>query len=347
MIPLAPPATVESVDELERLLSEPTAEVVQMMSDLDGDIILLGAGGKIGPSLARMARRAADVSGVPRRVIAVSRFSAPQEEANLLAEGIETIRCDLLDESAVMRLPAVRNVIYLAGLKFGSAERSAETWAMNTWLPGLVCRRFRESRIVAFSTGGVYGYTPVGGGGSLETDLPQPVGEYAMSCLGRERIFEYFSGAWEIPMALIRLFYACELRYGVLVDLAQKLWTEEPIDLAMGHFNTIWQGDNNAMTLLALGHCTTPPRVLNLTGPEQLSVREVSTAMGRMMGREPRFLGDEMETSCLGNTEQAQQLFGRPRVPAEQVMEWAAEWVRRGNVSFGKPTHFEVRDGRY
>jgi nucleoside-diphosphate-sugar epimerase len=318
-----------------------------MMSELEGDIILLGAGGKIGPSLARMARRAVEISGVARRVIAVSRFSAAQEEASLLADGIETIRCDLLDEAAVMRLPAVRNVIYLAGLKFGSAGRAAETWAMNTWLPGIVCKRFRESRIVAYSTGGVYGHTPVTGGGSRETDLPEPVGEYSMSCLGRERIFEYFSTAFGIPTALIRLFYACEVRYGVLVDIAQKVWAEEPIDLAMGYFNTIWQGDNNAMTLLALAQCGTPATVLNVTGPELLSVREVATEMGRMLGREPRFQGSELATSCLGDTARAQELFGRPRVPAEQVMEWAVEWVRRGNVSHGKPTHFEVRDGRY
>jgi nucleoside-diphosphate-sugar epimerase len=294
-----------------------------------------------------MARRAVELSGVPRRVIAVSRFSAAQEEANLLADGIETIRCDLLDEAAVMRLPAVRNVIHLAGLKFGSAGRAEETWTMNTWLPGIVCKRFRESRIVAYSTGGVYGHTPVAGGGSRETDLPEPVGEYSMSCLGRERIFEYYSQAWGIPTALIRLFYACELRYGVLVDIAQKVWAEEPIHLAMGYFNTIWQGDNNAMTLLALPHCATPPLVLNVTGPELLSVREVATEMGRLLGREPRFRGGELETSCLGETGRAQALFGRPRVAVPQLMEWVAEWVRRGNVSHGKPTHFEVRDGRF
>ena len=213
---------IQTVEQLEQRLSEPADRVLEAMRRLSGDIILLGAGGKIGPSLARMARRASDLAGVKRRVIGVSRFSVPNEEARLQAQGVETIRCDLLDEAAVAQLPTAPNVIYLAGLKFGSTENVAGTWAMNTYLPGVVCRKYRSSRIVAFSTGAVYGLTALSGGGSRETDPPQPVGEYAMSCLGRERMFEYFSGAWAIPVALIRLFYACELRYGVLVDLARR-----------------------------------------------------------------------------------------------------------------------------
>jgi nucleoside-diphosphate-sugar epimerase len=338
---------IQTVEQLEQVLSEPTEPVVEIMRRLPGDIILLGAAGKIGPSLARMARRASDLAGVHRRVIGVSRFSAPEEQARLQALGVETIRCDLLDEFAVAQLPPAPNVIYLAGLKFGSAADAARTWAMNTYLPGNVCRKYRASRIVAFSTGAVYGLTPRAGGGSNETDSPQPVGEYAMSCLGRERMFEYFSGAWNIPVALIRLFYACELRYGVLVDLAHRILTGDPIDLAMGCFNIIWQGDNNAMTLLAFDHVASPPFVINVTGPEILNIRDVSLTMGRLLGKTPKFRGAELETACLGNAARAHRLFGQPGVSAEQLIEWVVDWVKRGGENLGKPTHFEVRDGRY
>ena len=338
---------VQTVEQLEQLLSEPTEVVVEMMRRLQGDIILLGAAGKIGPSLARMARRASDLAGVSRRVIAASRFSHPNEQAKFQAHGIETIRCDLLDEAAVAQLPSAPNVIYLAGMKFGSAERTATTWAMNACLPAVVCRKYRAGRIVAFSTGAIYGLTKSAGGGSLETDSPQPVGEYAMSCLGRERVFEYFSRAWTVPVALIRLFYACELRYGVLVDLARMILAGDPIDLAMGCFNIIWQGDSNAMTLLAFDHLATPPFVINVTGPEILSIREVSEAIGHALGRRPKFRGTELETACLGNAALAHRLFGPPRVGAQQLIEWVADWVKRGGENLGKPTHFEVRDGRY
>jgi nucleoside-diphosphate-sugar epimerase len=339
--------TLQTVGQLEELLSEPTQAVVELMGRLQGDILLLGAAGKIGPSLARMARRASDLAGVRRRIIGVSRFSAPEEQARFQAQGIETIRCDLLDEAAAAQLPQAPNVIYLAGLKFGSTEDAARTWAMNTHLPSIVCRKYRASRIVAFSTGTVYGLATRAGGGSRETDVPQPVGEYAMSCLGRERMFEYFSRAWNIPVALIRLFYACELRYGVLVDLAQRIFTGDPIDLGMGCFNIIWQGDCNAMTLLAFDHVASPPFLVNVTGPEMLSIREVSIAMGRSMGKTPRFLGTELETACLGNAMQAVRLFGHPTVSAERLIEWVADWVKRGGQTLGKPTHFEVRDGKF
>jgi nucleoside-diphosphate-sugar epimerase len=339
--------SIESTEQLEQLLSEPTEAVIETMRRLDGDIILVGVGGKIGPSLAEMAKRASDLAGVKRRVIGVSRFSTRGDEAKLNACGVETIRCDLLDEDAVARLPAVPNVVYLAGLKFGSSHQAASTWAMNSYLPVVICRKFRSSRIVAYSTGTVYGLTDRADEGSKETDRPQPVGEYAMSCLGRERMFEYFSRAWGIPVALIRLFYACEMRYGVLVDLAQKVLAGEPIDLAMGYFNIIWQGDNNAMTLLAFEHVASPPLVLNVTGPEVLGIREVAEAMGRRLGRKPEFRGTESATANLGNAANAHQLFGRPRISAGQLTDWAADWVKRGGANLGKPTHFEVRDGQY
>jgi nucleoside-diphosphate-sugar epimerase len=337
--------SIQSVEELELLLSEPTDAVVDLMRRLNGDIIFLGVGGKIGTSLARMARRATDLAGVKRRIIGVSRFSVSSEMENLASHGIEAIRCDLIDEDALSRLPSAENVIYLAGLKFGSSERTAETWAMNAYLPGPVCRKFRSSRIVAYSTGAIYGLGPVSG--SLEHDAPEPVGEYAMSCLGRERVFEYFSTRLNIPMTLIRLFYACELRYGVLVDLARKVVAGEPIDLTMGYFNIIWQGDNNAMTLQALEHAASPPLVLNVTGAERLSTREVATEMGRLLGKEPRFQGTEQITACLGDASKAHQLFGTPRVNATKLIEWVVDWVRQGNAYLDRPTHFEVRDGRY
>ncbi len=338
---------IQTVDQLDELLSEPAEPVVDAIRHLRGDIVLLGAGGKIGPSLARMVRRASDLAGVQRRVIGVSRFSSPGGAAELQAHGVETIQCDLLDEAAVERLPAAPNVIYLAGLKFGSTELPASTWAMNAYLPGVVCRKYRTSRIVAFSTGAVYGLTTFAGGGSRETDRTQPVGEYAASCLGRERMFEYFSSRGNIPVALIRLFYACELRYGVLVDLAQKILVGDSIDLTMGHFNIIWQGDSNAMTLLAFEHVVSPPFVINLTGPEILSVREVAETMGRLLGKAPKFCGTEQETACLGDAAQSHRLFGLPRVSAGQLIEWVVDWVKRGGETLGKPTHFEVRDGRY
>jgi nucleoside-diphosphate-sugar epimerase len=339
--------SIETVEQLEDLLSTPPEAVIELMNRLEGDIILLGAGGKIGPSLGRMARRATDLAGVQRRVIGVSRFSSPAEEQSLRAHGVETIRCDLLDEAGLAKLPAVPNVIYLAGLKFGSTGNEAETWAMNAYLPGRVCRTFGSSRFVVYSTGAVYGFTPWTAGGSREVDTPQPVGEYSMSCLGRERVFEYFSRTAKLPVAVLRLYYACELRYGVLVDLARKIVAEEPIDLSMGHFNIIWQGDSNAAALLALEHAASPPVVLNVTGPELLSVREASLELGRRLGRKPKFCGAELETSCIGNAGVAHSLFGLPEVGAGRLLEWVAEWVKRGGAYLDKPTHFEARDGRY
>ncbi len=341
------PSSITCEEQLEDLLSEPTEPVVETLRRLDGDILFLGAGGKIGPSISRMARRASDLAGVARRVIGVSRFSSAGEEDRLRSWGIETIRCDLLDEAAVDRLPDAPNVVYLAGMKFGSTGQESKTWAMNSYLPAVVCKRYRTSRIVAYSTGAVYGWTPVAGGGSREEDEPQPAGEYAMSCLGRERIFEHFSRTLGIPVALIRLFYACELRYGVLVDLAWKVLNGEPIDVSMGWFNVIWQGDQNAMTLRAFDHLASPPFVLNVTGQEALRIRDVAEALGRELGRPPRLVGAEQATACLGNAGEAHRLFGPPRVAAEPLTRWVAEWVRRGGPCLGKPTHFEARDGKY
>ncbi|MBI3876976.1 MAG: NAD-dependent epimerase/dehydratase family protein [Verrucomicrobia bacterium] len=317
------------------------------MRALKSDLLLLGVAGKMGPTLARMAKRASDAAGVKRRVIGVSRFSNAAEAEKLRAVGVETIQCDLLDEAAVNKLPDVPNVLFMAGMKFGATGNESLTWAMNVHVPSLVCRRFAHSRIVAFSTGNVYGLTPVARAGSVEADTPAPVGEYAMSCLGRERMFEHFSRAMHIPVALIRLNYAVELRYGVLVDLARKVWAGEPVPLAMGHFNCLWQGDANAMTLAAFAHTSMPPFVLNMTGPELLNVRAVCEGFAKRLNRRVTFTGSETATALLSNARKCFQLFGPPRVGVEQMMDWIADWVMRGHASLGKPTHFESRDGKF
>jgi nucleoside-diphosphate-sugar epimerase len=341
------PATIQCVDQLDDLLSDPTQAAIDAMARLDGDLLVLGVGGKMGPTLARMARRAFDAAGLRHRVIGVSRFSGGGLEAWLNRHGVETLRCDLLDPEQLQRLPDAPNVVFMTGMKFGSTGQEALTWAMNTHLPALVCQRFRRSRIVAFSTGNVYGLSPVTLGGSVESDPLLPVGEYAMSCVGRERMFEHFSRMFGIPMALLRLNYATELRYGVLVDLARHVWAGEPIDLAMGQLNALWQGDANAMSLAVFAHLTSPPLVLNLAGPEQLSVRRVAEQFGTLFGRPVAFRGSEANDALLSNGQRALQLFGYPRVGARQMIEWIADWVRRGGESLGKPTHFEVRDGQF
>jgi nucleoside-diphosphate-sugar epimerase len=339
--------TIQSPEQLEDRLSEPTPEVVQTLRRLEGDLIVLGVAGKMGPNLARMARRAADLGGSRRRVIGVARFSSAGLEAELQRHGIETIRCDLLDEEAVLRLPDAPNVLYLAGMKFGASGQESLTWAMNTHLPAIVCRKFARSRIVAFSTGNVYGLVKAAGGGSLETDPPAPMGEYAMSCLGRERIFEHFSRTLGARVAIVRLNYACDLRYGVLVDLARKVLTGTPADLGMGWFNTLWQGDANAMTLRCFDHVASPPLVLNLTGPEVLSVRETCEKLGRLLDRKPVFVGAEAPTALLSNAGRAFVLFGQPRVGADQLLAWVAAWLLQGGPTLNKPTQFEARDGRF
>jgi nucleoside-diphosphate-sugar epimerase len=314
---------------------------------MEGDLLVLGVGGKMGPGLAHMARRAFDRAGGRRRVIGVARFSSPDLEKQLQWRGVETIRCDLLDEAALQRLPDVANVLFLAGMKFGATGQESLTWAMNTHLPALVCRKFACSRIVAFSTGNVYGLVPANSGGSVETDAPAPVGEYAMSCLGRERIFEHFSRTGGTRVVLLRLNYACDLRYGVLVDLAQRILAGTPIDLGMSWFNTLWQGDANAMTLRCFEHAASPPLVLNLTGPELLNVCETGERLGELLGRRPIFAGAESPTALLSDARRAFGLFGPPEVTADELLRWVAEWLRQGQPTLNKPTHFEARDGKF
>jgi nucleoside-diphosphate-sugar epimerase len=349
-LPRTDPSSVDRVRDLEHLedlLSQPTDGVVDTVRRLEGDVIVLGVGGKMGPSLARMLRRAADEACARKRVIGVSRFSSPDLPKQLESWGIEPIACDLLEPDQLEKLPRVESVVYMAGMKFGTTGQSARTWAMNAVVPAYVCRKFRGSRIIAFSTGNVYPMVPVTGGGAVETDEPQPVGEYAQSCLGRERVFEHFSRTDGTPVALIRLNYATEMRYGVLVDLARRVLAGETIDLAMGNLNCIWQADANAMSIGAFDHAASPPAVLNVTGPELVSVRRSCQELAALMGTEARFSGVESATAYLNNAQLSHRLFGYPRVPLGQIIRWTADWVKRGGQSLGKPTHFEARDGKF
>jgi len=344
---LIPTHRIEDVEQLEELLSRPTPEVIDLMRRLEGDVIVLGVGGKIGPSLARMARRASDAAGVRRRVIGVARFSAPDLPGRLEAHGIETIRCDLLDRSQLDRLPEVPNVLYLAAMKFGATGQEPATWAMNAYLPGMICEKFRRSRIVAYSTGNVYAMVPARRGGAAEDHPLAPIGDYAMSCLGRERVFAFFSPRFEIPTAILRLNYAHEMRYGVIVDLAQQVLAGRPIDVSMGHFNAIWQGDSNAMTLRAFEQVAVPPRAINVAGPEELAVRQVAAELGRLLDRPVTLVGSEAADALLSDGRLGHQLLGRPRIDAGQLIRWIADWQLRGGPTLGKPTKFQVRDGKF
>jgi dTDP-4-dehydrorhamnose reductase len=342
------PGTVRDVEQLEDLLSTPTEGLVDTFQRLDGDLLILGVAGKMGPTLAWMARRAFDLAGHrDRRVIGVARFTNPATEPWLNERGIETIRCDLLAPDALEQLPKLRNVVSMFAMKFGSTGVESQTWAVNSLLPALVALKFRRSRIVAFSTGNVYGLLPVGGTGSKESDTPVPVGEYAMSCLGRERILEHLGRTMGIPMALIRLNYAVEMRYGVLVDLARQVLARNPIDLSMGYFNIIWQADASAIALRAFEHAAVPPLVLNVTGPEIMSVRQVAGRFAERFGVAVSFQGEEAADALLNDAANCRRLFGSSRIGAEHLIEMTADWLERGGPTIDKPTHFQARDGRF
>lgn len=341
------PGKISDEGQLEEFLSNPSPDVINMFSRLKGDIILLGVSGKIGPSLARMAKRASDQAGVKRRIVGVAKFEKVEQRNAFEHSGIETIAGNLLNPQFIKSLPAIGNVIFLAGMKFGSGDNLSLTWAVNTYLPALVAEHYKESRIVAFSTGCVYPLVPVEGHGSVESDMPYPVGEYAQSCLGRERMFEYACNQFKTNVCLIRLNYSVELRYGVLVDIALKVKNGIPVDLMMGHFNVIWQGDMNNFVLLSLEHCSSPAKVLNITGPDTLLVRDVASKFGKLFGIKPIFINKEASTALLSNSSLANSLFGNSEVSAGQVISWIAEWIKEGKKILSKPTHFEVRDGKY
>jgi nucleoside-diphosphate-sugar epimerase len=341
------PPAVEDEAHLEDLLSRPSAADVAFARTLTDDVLVLGAGGKMGPSLARRVRRASDAAGTARRVIAVSRFSEPGLAAALEKDGIEAVACDLLDPDQVARLPRAGSVLYLAGRKFGSADRPDLTWAHNTIVPMYVARRMEGARIVVFSSGNVYAPVPTSSGGATEADEPGPVGEYAQSCLGRERVFEHFSREHGTPCVLFRLFYAVDLRYGTLADIARQVSAGQAVDVRVGRVNAIWQGDANSYAWRALGLCTSPPRPLVVTGPDVVPVRAVAERFAARFGRPARFEGEEGPRALLGNPAQCESLMGAPEVTSERLIEWTAAWVERGGRSLGKPTKFERVDGRF
>lgn len=341
--------TPKTEEELEEYLSEPSGKLVDFMGALEGDLVLLGAAGKIGVTLGMAASRAARASGRPRRVFAVSRFGDAAARARLEAAGVETAACDLLDGKAVAKLPESHNVIFLAGRKFGTGGAHDLTWAMNVLAPANVAERYATSRIVAFSTGCVYAFERPESGGSVESDAPAPLGDYAQSALGRERVFEYFSREKKTPVCLFRLNYAIDLRYGVLHDIGKKLISGEAVDLAAGTFNCIWQGDVLERALLALDYCASPPRALNISGPETVSVRWAAEELGRRLGIRPRFVNEERcgEPVYLSNAALSFSLFGYPRVTLARMLDMTADWLAAGGASLGKPTHFERTDGNF
>jgi nucleoside-diphosphate-sugar epimerase len=347
------PSAPRSVDELEDHLSEPDSAVIDLLARLDSDIVFLGVGGKMGPTMARMAQRAMLAAGLQRRVIGVSRFRSEDTRQKLTAWGIETHACDLLDAAAVAQLPDAPLVVSMSGFKFGATENPSYSWAMNCFLPGILCQRYRDSRIVAFSTGNVYGPVPrhLADGnqnhGSRESDKLVADGEYAMTAIGRERMYEHFSRTLNIPLAIVRLNYATELRYGVLVDLAQQVATGQPVDVSMAQVNVLWLGDANRMTLRALEHCSSPPRVINMAGDEILSIRATAQSFGQLLGKSPHFRGEEKDRALLNDGRDGYQFLGRPLVSAEQMLAWTADWVARGGENLGKPTHFQTTDGKF
>jgi nucleoside-diphosphate-sugar epimerase len=342
--PAALPDCFRDVEHLEEVMTTPSAALRATLEKLSGDIIILGIAGKIGPTLARLAKRAAP----GKRVVGVARFSEQGSREKLEAFGIECIAADLLDRGQIERLPKLANVVFMAGRKFGSAGHEDLTWAMNAHVPALVAEAFAGSRIVAYSTGCVYPYVNVLHGGATEaTPATPPPGAYANSCVAREEIFRYFSRTRATPGRIIRLNYAIDMRYGVLHDIATRVRAGEPIDLTVGHVNVIWQGDANDTVLRAFDHCTVPSSPLNVSGPETVSVRWLAEAFGQGLGKKPVFTGSEAADAWLVNTAEATRLFGYPSVPLSRLVDWTADWVGRRLPSLGKDTHYDTRDGNF
>lgn len=334
-----PTGTEEAL--IERM-TEPSRAVVEAVSQIDGEMMILGIAGKMGLTLGELLVRAG-----AKGVIGVSRFSNPADRDILERKGIRTVKCDLIDDEGLRRLPEAGHIVLMAGHKFGATGNEPLTWAMNTLLPAKVMQRFPESRIVYVSSGNVYCFKHVKAGGAVESDPVEPIGEYAQSRLGGERLVQFYSSQNGTPVVIVRLFYATELRYGIILDIAQRIWNREPIDLTMGYANQIWQGDANAYLARCFPLCESPARMLNLTGPETLSVRELAIQLGGLMGVEPVFEGEEEDTALLGNAGALFDLLGPPKVTAAEIVEWVAAWVMRGGATLGKPTRYEARDGKF
>jgi nucleoside-diphosphate-sugar epimerase len=338
---------IETIEQLEERLSRPTEAALATLRALDGDVLVLGAGGKMGPTLARMVRRCADALSQKRRVLAVSRFSSPAVAAELCGHGVDTITCDLTDRDAVRALPDAPNIIFMAGQKFGTQDTPGLTWVMNTFVPAVVAERYGRSRIVVFSTGCVYALSSANGDGSREADPLDPPGEYANSCVGRERIFTHFSQKCGTAALLLRLNYAIDLRYGVLLDVAQKVAQGAPVDVTMGYANVIWQGDANARAIQCLEHVSSPPGALNVTGREKISIRSLAERFGELLGRKPVIVGQEAPTAWLADASRSFELLGPVTVTLDEMIAATAHWVKCGGATLGKPTHFDSRDGKF
>lgn len=333
--------------ELEEMMTTPSDQLVEEMKQIDGDILILGVGGKMGPTLAQLAKRAIDAAGVDKKVIGVSRFSNPKEREKLEAFGIETIAADLLDDKALQNLPDAKNIIFMAGNKFGTKGNEHFTWAMNAYLPGRVAEKYKHSRIVAFSSGNIYPLTEVAANNCSEKQAPGPIGEYAQSCLGRERVLTNFSHRNGTDLLIFRLNYAIDLRYGVLLEIAQHVYHDKPFDITMGSVNVIWQGDANEYAIRSLLHCDSPPNIVNVTGPETLSVRWLAEEFADRFGKEALFVGEEQPTALLNTAAKAHKLFGYPKVTIEEMLDMTAEWVKNGGEVSDKPTHFQEREGDF
>jgi dTDP-4-dehydrorhamnose reductase len=332
---------------LEKELLAPSDALVSDMKRINGDIMLLGAGGKMGPSLALLAKQAMDNAGLKHRVFAVSRFSDVALRLQLETAGVETISADLLNDAALQALPFAPNVIYLAGHKFGTTGKESFTWAMNAYLPGRVAEKYKESRIVTFSTGNVLPFVPVISGGLSEDAIPAPLGEYGQSCLGRERIFQYFAELNQTQTLIYRLNYAGDFRYGVVLEIAKSVRDGRAIDLRTGNVNVIWQGDANEIAIRSLLHCSTPAKLLNVTGPETLSIRWLAYQFAAIFGKEPIFINEEQSTALLSNASECHRLFGYPSVTIKQIIDITATWMQQGGAISGKATHFQEREGKF
>lgn len=338
---------MRTLADLEDFMTEPSQALIDDIKEIDGDILILGVGGKMGPTMAKMTKRAIDVAGLKKKVIGVSRFSDSKLRKDLEAFGIETLAVDLLDDQALKKLPDVKNIIYMVGNKFGTVGNEHFTWIMNAYLPGRIAERFKDSRIVAFSSGNVYPLTNVLSNNCSEETIVSPIGEYAQSCLGRERVLTNFSLKNETPMLIFRLNYAIDMRYGVLLEIAQHVYNKDPIDLTMGVVNVIWQGDANEYAIRSLLHCDSPPKILNVTGPETISVRWLAKKFGERLNKKPLFLNEERSTALLNNASKAHQLFGYPNVSLLKMIDMTAEWILNDGEVSDKPTHFQEREGAF